>query len=69
MVTDALDIFGVCWEWWGLDACEATVVLVLVDEEREKLELALVETVRLDCSDKREVDLWRFRDSYVAFFV
>lgn len=52
--TDVLDILGACWDWWEVD--EVTVVLVLADDEREKLELALVDTVLLDCSDRREVD-------------
>lgn len=36
---------------------EIVVVLVDVDEDLEKEKLPLVETVRLDCSDRREADL------------
>jgi hypothetical protein len=39
------------------------VVLVLADDEREKVMLALVDTVLVDCSDMRETDRWRFRAS------
>jgi predicted aminopeptidase len=44
-------------------------VLVLADDEREKVKLALVDTVRLDCSDMRDTERWRFSASYDAFFV
>lgn len=55
--------------WWVEDAREVADVLVLADDEREKVRLALVDTVRLDCSDKREADRWRFSDSYVPLLV
>jgi len=44
-------------------------VLVLADDEREKVKLALVETVLLDCSDMRDTDRWRFSASKEAFLV
>jgi hypothetical protein len=45
------------------------VVLVLADEEREKLKLAFVERVRADCSELRETERCRFRASREAFLV
>jgi len=48
------------------DACDTDVVLVLVEllDDREKVKLDLVETVRVDCSDRREADRCRTRPSY-----
>lgn len=47
--------------WKGafiMDVCEVEVTLVLVelDDDREKLKLALVDSDREDCSDMRETD-------------
>ncbi len=36
------------------ELCEVAVVLVLPEDDREKLKLALVESVPCDCSDKRD---------------
>jgi len=44
-------------------------VLVLADDEREKVMLAFVDTVLLDCSDMRDTDRWRFSASNDAFLV
>jgi hypothetical protein len=46
-------------EWWLL-----AVVLVEADDDREKLKLALVETVRLDCSESLETEGLRPRGSW-----
>jgi hypothetical protein len=43
------------------EACDAVEALVLLEDEREKLKLALLDTVRLDCSDRRELDRERLR--------
>lgn len=43
---------------------ELTLVLVLVDEDREKEKLAFVETVRCDCWDMPDVDRCRTRVLY-----
>ena len=44
--------------------------MVLADDEREeKLKLAFVETVLVDCSDMRETERWRLRASKEAFLV
>jgi len=45
----------------GVEVCDTDVVLVLVevDDEREKLKLALVDTVRVDRSDRREAERCR----------
>lgn len=45
------------------------MVLLLADDEREKLKLALVERVRADCSELRDTERWRFRASRDAFLV
>lgn len=39
-----------------MERCEVAVVLVLADEDREKVKLAFVETVRLDCSERRDTE-------------
>lgn len=58
-----------CWCEVGTDMCDVAVVLVLADDEREKVKLALVDTVRFDCSDMRDADRCRFSASYDAFLV
>jgi hypothetical protein len=42
---------------------------VLADDDREKVMLALVDTVLVDCSDSRDTDRWRCKASYDAFLV
>jgi hypothetical protein len=51
--------------WYG--AAELTLVLVLVEDEREKLKLAFVETVRWDCCDNADAD--RCRTSVLYCFL
>lgn len=51
--------------WWScgvvVELWVVTLVLVLEEEEREKVRLALVETVRWDCADMPEAERWRTR--------
>jgi len=42
------------------DVC-ALLVLVLVDDEREKEKLALVETDRIECCESCEAERWRVK--------
>jgi hypothetical protein len=51
-------------EW--VDRCDR---LVEVDEEREKVMLALVERVLSEDLDMREIDCWRLTASMEAFLV
>jgi hypothetical protein len=48
----------------GDEATDVAVVLVLLEDEREKLKLALEWRERCDCSDMRELDLCLTRLSY-----
>jgi hypothetical protein len=50
--------------WGGAELMDVAVVLVLLEDDREKLKLLLDARVRRDCSDMRELDLCRTRLSY-----
>ncbi len=56
-VTGKLDGFGM----GPNELCDTDVVLVVVelDDAREKVKLAFVETERVDCSDRREAERCR----------
>ncbi len=48
----------------GTEVCEVALVLVELDDEREKVKLALVDMDRVDCSERRDADRCRTRLSY-----